>query len=37
MTVRPEDVLPDDQNSADFGGVPLRTGTVAASVRNPEG
>ncbi len=34
MTVRPEDVLPDDQDSADFGGIELRKGTVAAFVQN---
>ena len=34
MTVRPEDVLPDDQDSADFGGLALRKGTVAAFVQN---
>ncbi|TWS26166.1 hypothetical protein FK268_02670 [Tsukamurella sputi] len=36
MTVRPEDVLPDDQSTADFGGTPLRKGTVAAFVRNAQ-
>ena len=36
MTVRPEDVLPDDQNTADFAGLPLRKGTVAAFVRNAQ-
>lgn len=34
MTVRPEDVLPDDQDTADFGGLALRKGTVAAFVQN---
>lgn len=36
MTTRPEDVLPDDQDTAEFGGVPLRKGTVAAFVRNAQ-
>ncbi|GIZ95975.1 hypothetical protein TTY48_05870 [Tsukamurella sp. TY48] len=36
MSVRPEDVLPDDQNTADFGGMALRKGTVAAFVRNAQ-
>ncbi|ADG79522.1 putative protein OS=Tsukamurella paurometabola (strain ATCC 8368 / DSM / CCUG 35730 /CIP 100753 / JCM 10117 / KCTC 9821 / NBRC 16120 / NCIMB 702349/ NCTC 13040) OX=521096 GN=Tpau_2924 PE=4 SV=1 [Tsukamurella paurometabola] len=36
MTVRPEDVLPDDQDSADFGGLALRKGTVAAFIRNAQ-
>ncbi|BDD81791.1 hypothetical protein TPB0596_15540 [Tsukamurella pulmonis] len=29
-------MLPDDQDTADFGGVPLRKGTVAAFVRNAQ-
>lgn len=36
MSVRPEDVLPDGQDSADFGGLALRKGTVAAFVRNAQ-
>lgn len=32
--MRPEDVLGDDQDTADFGGVKLRKGTIAAFVQN---
>ncbi len=36
MGIKPEDILPDAQNTATFGGVSLRKGTVAAALANAE-
>ena len=36
MGVKPEDILSDDQNTATFGGLTLRKGTVAAALANAE-
>ena len=33
---RPEDLLPDDQNSAEINGVVVRKGTVAAFLANAQ-
>lgn len=35
-SVRPEDVLPDEQNSTFIRGINVRKGTVAAVLRNAE-
>lgn len=32
--IRPEDLLPDDQNIADLGGVRIRKGSAGAFVQN---
>jgi hypothetical protein len=32
--IRPEDLLPDDVNIADMGGVPIRKGSAGAFVQN---
>jgi hypothetical protein len=32
--IRPEDLLPDDQNVADLGGVRIRKGSAGAFVQN---
>lgn len=36
MGIKPEDILPDAQNTATFGGLTLRKGTVAAALANVE-
>lgn len=34
MTIRPEDVLPDDRDHAELHGITVRKGSVAAFVAN---
>lgn len=36
MSVKPEDVLPDDQNFAEVNGIKIRKGTVAAALANAD-
>lgn len=33
-STKPEDILPDDENFADFNGVTIRKGSVAAFLKN---
>ena len=35
-TIRPEDILPDEINSAEIAGVQVRKGTVAAVLANAD-
>lgn len=34
MSIKPQDILPDDQNEATLNGVSVRKGTVAAFIAN---
>ncbi len=34
MGIKPEDLLSDEQNSAEFNGQPVRKGTIGAAIAN---